>query len=288
VSLGIAFKGAEGIVLAADSRVTLTNILDIPGAAPGAPQKAVISATFDSATKLLSVKSQTHVGAVTFGTASIGQAAPRTVASFLPEFEDDLAKSKKGRLSVEEFAKKLGEFFTAQWTAANMPNPPAAGNEMVFLVGGYDEGAPHGRVFHVTVPTIPKPQEFAVGEFGATWGGQRQFVDRLMAFDPVVVQSICDIFKVPANQQQPVQLEIELKKKLGLAIPWQFLPLQDCIDLCIFLIRTTIQLQQWLVAVRGVGGAIDVATITRTDGFKVVQIKELKGDNFFATVRSSS
>lgn len=153
MSLGIAFKGAEGIVLAADSRVTLNNIIDIPGAAPGTPQKALIPATFDSARKLLNVASQTHVGAVTFGTASIGQAAPRTVASFLPEFEDELAKIKKGRLSVEDFAKKLGEFFTAQWIAAKMPNPPASGNEMTFLVGGYDEGAPHGRVFSVTVPT---------------------------------------------------------------------------------------------------------------------------------------
>lgn len=136
MSLGIAFKGAEGIVLAADSRVTLNNVVDIPGAAPGAVQKALIPATFDSATKLLNVKSQTHVGAVTFGTASIGQAAPRTVASFLPEFEDELSKWKKGRVSVEDFAKKLGEFFTAQWAAARMPTPPPPGNEMIFLVGG--------------------------------------------------------------------------------------------------------------------------------------------------------
>jgi hypothetical protein len=58
------------------------------------------------------------------------------------------------------------------------------------------------------------------------------------------------------------------------------LPLQDCVDLCIFLVRTTIELQKWLVAVRGVGGAIDVATITRTDGFKAIQIKEVRGDTF--------
>ena len=286
MSLGIAFKSAEGIVLAADSRVTLTNIIDIPNPGAGAPQKAVISATYDSATKLLNVKSQTHVGAVTYGAASIGQAAPRTVASFLTEFEDELAKSKKGRLSVEEFAKRLGEFFTAQWKAANMPDPPPPGNEMVFLVGGYDEKAPHGRVFHVVVPTAPTPVEFAAGQFGATWGGQRQFVDRLMAFDPGIAPHVYDILNIPANQRQPDQFDIELKKRLGLPLPWQFLPLQDCIDLCIFLIRTTIQLQRWLVTVRGVGGAIDVATITRTDGFKVVQIKELKGDDFFTTLRS--
>lgn len=282
MSLAIAFKGAEGIVLAADSRVTLNNIIDIPNPAAGAPQKILIQSTFDNSTKLLNVKSQTHVGAVTFGTASIGKAAPRTVASFLPEFEDELAKSKKGRISVEEFAKKLGEFFTAQWIAAGMANPPAAGEEMIFLVGGYDEGAAHGRVFHVIVPVAPKPTEFEPKAFGATWGGQRQFVDRLMAFDPAIAQHVYDALNVPSNQRKPANLEEELKKKLGLPIPWQFLPLQDCVDLCIFLIRTTIQLQQWLVTLRGVGGAIDVATVTRTAGFQVVQSKELRGDDIFA------
>jgi len=289
MSLGIAFKGAEGVVLAADSRVTLNNVVDIPGAVPGAVQKALIPATFDSATKLLNVKSQTHVGAVTFGTASIGQAAPRTVASFLPEFEDELSKAKKGRLSVENFANKLGEFFTAQWATAKMPTPAAPGNEMIFLVGGYDEGAPHGRVFTVSVPNAPKAVEFAANDFGATWGGQRQFVDRLLTgFDPGISQHIYDALNIAANQRQPAILNQELTKKLALPIPWQFLPLQDCIDLCIFLIRTTIQVQQWVVALRGVGGAIDVATITRTGGFKIVQVKELKGDDMFATLRSYS
>ena len=85
---------------------------------------------------------------------------------------------------------------------------------------------------------------------------------------------------------RPGQLEEGLKKKLALPIPWQFLPLQDCIDLSIFLIRTTMQLQKWLVALRGVGGAIDVATVTRTDGFKIVQIKELRGDDDLVFGRS--
>jgi hypothetical protein len=279
MSLGIAFKGAEGIVLAADSRVTLNNVIDIPGAAGQAVQKALIPATFDNATKLLSVKSQTHVGAVTFGTGSIGQPAPRTAASFMPEFEDELCKAKKGRLSVEEFTKKLSEFFTAQWTAAKMPTPAPVGNDMVFLVGGFDEGAPHGRVFTASVPNAPNPVEFAAKDFGATWGGQRQFVDRLiMGYDPGIPPHIYDALNVPAAQRNPVALSAELNKKLALPIPWQFLPLQDCIDLCVFLIRTTIDLQQLLVTQRGVGGAIDVATITRVNGFKMVQAKELKGD----------
>lgn len=40
-------------------------------------------------------------------------------------------------------------------------------------------------------------------------------------------------------------------KDLGLPIPYQFLPLQDCVDLAILLIRTTAELQKFLVDIRG-------------------------------------
>ena len=87
-----------------------------------------------------------------------------------------------------------------------------------------------------------------------------------------------DFLHSPAAQLQPGQpdpLEIEFASELSAKIPWQFLPLQDCVDLCIFAIRSTITLQKWVVDVRGVGGAIDVATVTRTEGFKYIQQKKI-------------
>src|ERR1035438_3016853 len=100
MSLGIAFKGPEGIVLAADSRVTLHAQL------PGAQPPVMIPATFDNATKLLHIKGQRFVGAVTYGAGAIGQRSPRTAHSFLPELEAAIqAKTADNRLSVEDFAK---------------------------------------------------------------------------------------------------------------------------------------------------------------------------------------
>jgi hypothetical protein len=195
----------------------------------------------------------------------------------MPEFEEELAQHKKGRLKVEEFAKKLGEFFMGQWAKAGMPNPAPPNNDIVFFVGGYDEKEPYGRTFQLTVPSNPKPVEQNTDTFGALWGGQREFTDRLIqGFDPRLANEVQDILQIPPAQRR-ADLDSELRKKFTLPIPWQFLPLQDCVDLCVFLVRTTIQLEQWLVYVRGVGGAIDVATITRTDGFKAVQIKEVRG-----------
>lgn len=279
MSLGIAFKGAEGIVLAADSRVTLTtvNTSTVPN--------QVLPSYYDNATKLLRVNGQAYVGAVTYGAGAIGQRSPRTAHSYLPEFEAELAVANSGRLTVEDFASKLSGFFMRQWQAAQMPkeSPP-----MVFLVGGYDEGAPYGRVFEFSVPTIPKPKEQHAGsdKFGMVWGGQKEFTDRIIqGFDgrlPGIVQEILEL-----NKKQTDNLEAQLKERLQANIPFPFLPLQDSVDLSILLIRTTITVQNWIVGVRGVGGPIDVATITRTAGFRPVQQKSITGERLVWQAPSS-
>jgi len=272
MSLGIAFKGAEGVVLAADSRVTLTTMTAGPMGAVAIPS------TFDNATKLLRVTGQNFVGAVTYGRGALGDKQPRTAHSFMPEFEGELSK-KTGdkRLSVESFANELSDFFLGQWKQQNMPLPAPPGSDMVFLVGGYDEGDPYGRVFEIFIPSATKPVERHAGEFGMVWGGQREYMDRLVAgFDPRLAGIAQQFLKLTDDQRNA--LDAHLKAQLQAPIPFQFLPLQDCIDLSIMLIRTTITIQTFLIGVRGVGGEIDLATITRTAGLKPIQLKALTGE----------
>jgi hypothetical protein len=96
MSLGIAFKGTEGIVLAADSRVTFLATLPSPGLPNSrSGQQVIVPATFDNASKMLKVKGQNFVGAVTYGAGSIGATEPRTASSYIPEFESELANEKQ-------------------------------------------------------------------------------------------------------------------------------------------------------------------------------------------------
>lgn len=266
LSLGIAFKGPEGIVLAADSRVTLMSQV--------AGSNTVVQAHYDNATKLLKVKGQDYVGAITYGLGALGDKEPRTAHSYLPEFETDLAT--ENRLSVEEFATKLGDFFQQQWTATNTP---AQADPMVFLVGGFDEGDAYGRVFEVVIPASPTPVEKNAGDFGITFGGQAEIAGRLLnGYDPQL--DALTKRHVHLNTAQTNNFRQKVLQSLVMPIPYQFLPLQDCVDLAIFLIKTTATLQRWAVGVRGVGGAIDVATVTRTDGFQAIQEKEIEGERY--------
>src|SRR5258708_40118501 len=102
MSLGIVVKSPEGLVLAAESRVTLL------GAVP---------VTFVHATKVLSFRGPNDsIGTVTYGQAALGL---RSAQSFLPELEASLPTQ---RVSVSDFAQSLQQFFTKQWQVS-MPLP---------------------------------------------------------------------------------------------------------------------------------------------------------------------
>ena len=57
------------------------------------------------------------------------------------------------------------------------------------------------------------------------------------------------------------------------------MPVQDAIDLAIFLVETTIGFTKFLPGANTVGGAVDVATVTRHEGFKWIRRKHYYPNN---------
>lgn len=262
MSLGIVIRAPEGLVLAAESRVTLT-------VSPPPPEPP-IHVNYDNATKLLNFTNpHNYVGAVTYGVAAIGL---RTAHSFIPEFESTLPDE---RLSIEEFAKRLSNFFMDQWNT--VMDPGYSGPSMTFAIGGFDDAQPYGRAYLLEVPSAPDPvQQGNDDDFGITWGGQREWVDRLLqGYDSRLPDVLVQALGLDQARQQ------EMMNALGglqMPTPLQAMALQDCVDLSIFFIRTTILGQQLTVGIRGCGGFIDVATITRREGLQFVQRKTLHGE----------
>jgi hypothetical protein len=255
MSLGIVIKGPEGIVLAAESRVTLT------APTPTGP----LHVNFDNATKVLAFhRPNTSVGAVTYGAASIGI---RTPHGFIPEFEAGL--SPDVRLPVDEFAQRLSDFFLGQWNAV-MPTP-YTGPDICFVVGGFDAGQPYGRVFDFYIPNRPLIVEQNSTGSGLVWGGQREMVDRLIqGFDSSLLGLLQSTLSLDATQMATVTQAL---RQLNMPLPIDAMALQDYIDLATFFIRTTIAGQKLTVGIRGCGGPIDVAIITRNAGFQFIHKK---------------
>jgi hypothetical protein len=273
MSLAVIFKGPEGIVLAADSRVTLTSVSQtMIGSEGTAIQEQVHHSYFDNARKLLSLQGHPNLGIVTYGQGAIGQSRPRMAHGFISEFEAHLNENGNGDpLRVEEAAKLLGTFFMEQWGEANMPE---GSDPMVFQVAGFDDGAAYGRVFEVSVPNALDPVEQIADDFGVKWGGQTYLLERLMSgIAPMAYAHAQD--ELSLTDEQVAALAQRWNNELQLPIPYQFLPLQDCVDLATFLVDMTATVMTWTAGVQGVGGDVDVATITRTDGFASVRQKRI-------------
>jgi hypothetical protein len=267
MSLGVVIKGAEGIVLAADSRVTVT-------AKMAGGQSLMVN--FDNASKLLTFSEpHAYVAAVTFGAAVIGQ---RTAHSYIPEIEVGLGKERK---TVREYAEHLSEFFGARWAENYAPGgavPPDGGIQ--FIVGGFDNPeTAYGSVFVFGVPLAPDPIQRNAADFGMTWGGQLNIAARLVfGYDPIIMGVIAERFDI-TDQAELEQLGNDFKRRVGFQIPFQVLPLQDCVDLATFLLGATVTTQNLGIGVRGVGGTIEVAYVTRNTPVRWLRRKRLKSSD---------
>ena len=79
-----------------------------------------------------------------------------------------------------------------------------------------------------------------------------------------------------------------LRNNLAYTIPYESLPLQDCIDLAAFLIRTTIVAQNLSVGQHGVGGSIEIVTITPQEGLQWIQKRQIRGEQSVRDIDSAT
>lgn len=267
MSLGILIKAPEGLVLAAESRVTLTAQMGVNS----------LNVNFDNATKLFCFHEPfDRIGVVTYGMATIGF---RTAQSFIPEFESTLTKEDAG-IKIGDFAKRLSDFFLLQWKKS-MPADFPINQDMVVNVAGFDDGEPYGKVFSFYIPRLPEPVEQnpivnGQHQFGITYGGQREIVDRLIfGYDPRIFEILTHQFQLDPAKLQELQRSL---LPLTLQLPIQVMPLQDCVDVALLFLRTTIDAQKLTFGLRGCGGAIDLAIITRNNPLQFIQKKSITGE----------
>jgi hypothetical protein len=262
MSLSVIVMGPEGLVFAAESR----SLMDLP-----LPNGTKCPISFDATNKLLTFdEPHNFVAAVTYGLGGIGS---RSIYSFMPELEAALAK--QGRLAIDKFAKKLSDFFMSEWN--KVPElKDYKGVPITFLVGGFNKGELYNHTYEIQIPSKPEPTE--IPPTGIRWGGQIELVDRLMkGYDPNLPTQLSVAWSLSDEQ---VKAMPQIAQSLELSFPLYAMGLQGCVDLAVLLIRTTIETQRLSVCVRGCGGLIDVATITRKYGLRYVQRKQVEGELF--------
>lgn len=241
MSFAIAVYVREGIVMAADSRLTLSRT--IPQS--GGPVVQLAVGQTDSNQKLFLARND--VGIATYGDADI-KGVP--IAGFIESFLET-ALPEVGE--VEDTAKALLAFFQ------KLDPVPATH----FLVAGYakrDDGI-RQEIWLLDVRNGSCVLRNPPGDQGATWGGEVDILTRLV--QPLAEVDTADkiVSRLPVH-----------------AIPWGFFTLQDAIDFAIFATRSTIDAIRFQPRPKTVGGPIDVL-VMRQKGCQWIQRKELHGDS---------
>jgi hypothetical protein len=256
MSLAVTVICPEGVVVATDSRVTLSYYLD-----PKADEKIIVQSNFDNATKLLTLKKPHNFVAIsTVGAGTIGD---RTIHGFGAEFQETLGDK---RLKIKTYAEKLEKFYQTQWDSVEHEESDSG-----------IEGELYGELYLVNVPKPKggsKPTlQIAQGSFNVAWNGDVSLVTRLVnGMDPVLVYRIDN---AGFDKEVVDKISSIVTSLPGSVYPISTYALQDSINLARFLINSTVQGQNLLQTQRTVGGNIDICIIKSEDGCSYISKKEL-------------
>lgn len=267
MTLAVTVVCQDGVVVAADSRTTLAN-------------HRMLRVGSDFTHKVFE---SGGVAVATYGEAFV---ADRSIASHMAEF----AVVEAGNCDHPgPTARKLAGFFGDRYDAYvdELPDddtPPPGVAALGFLVSGYDD-AGVGEAWEVTLPDRSvEPIATTANGGGAAWRGQSDVVTRIVRGSDLEL-----LERLAAAHRRTEELhELEpLLDACSYRIPFDSMNLQDGIDFAVLCIRTTIDVQRLTLGPAatapefswpGVGGPIEIATVTPRRGFGWVQRTSVQGE----------
>jgi hypothetical protein len=273
MTIAIAIKVHDGIVLAADSTTSIGFLP--PGPATGPMQ---ITNTYNNANKVFNLIKGQPLGGATWGSGSIGTASistlmkdlrKRMVAGGAPE--DNPWHIDLTRYTVEEVALKVKAYFEEQ-IAANPNQLPTGG----FLLAGYStgNGIAESWLLNINNGVVAMP----VKQVGPTpsdpymfYEGQGEAIERLVFGMAPFLPAALAAKGVPVAEL-PSWLDM-IRQASAAGLLSSAMPIQDAIDLADFLATVSAQFSRYTPGPQTIGGPIDIAAITKHEGFKWVRRK---------------
>lgn len=306
MTLAISTITSSGIVLTADSRQTYKN------------QAGAIRIGSDSATKLFKLNDK--CGVAISGRAFLKDgSSTKDAGFFVKEFADTGNIDGK---NIKEVAQSLSEYLGSIFVATELGALKSqieerveqiGGTQLTFLapkginlpysyqdkdgktvsdygwietinmiVAGIDDDKV-GRAFTVCVPGGPI-NEKDTKQCGALWVGQTDVILRIIKGYAPEIENLDIVKEGLMRNQAVVKTQFE---RLEYIINWGTITLQDAVDFCILMTRTTESVQRFSDGtslapggIPGVGGEIDIAVITAKDGFRWLKQKVVKTEGY--------
>ncbi len=270
MSICVAVKVPEGVVLAADSASSIAGAPTLPGGQQG-PQGIV--KVFYNATKALQIRSL-PVGVVCWGAGSF---QVRTIASLIEEFgnEQNTKQLEAEKLSMEELAGSLWEFLLGRSDDLFEKVPREARPLTGLLVAGYSGDRFFPELYRMGVPMHSpesvRPDRDGKPWFGAVWYGLTDAIVRFHhgrddRFFEVIDQALRER-SGSADLKIDESLRESVRGQLEYPVLFHAMPLNDAVEYAEFVVDLTIKRCRFVVGAELCGGPIDVATVTKQEGF---------------------
>lgn len=274
MTIAISLKVHDGVVLAADSASTLVQQLSNG-------ETSVVN-VYNNANKIVNLCKGLPLGVIVWGAGSIG---PISITTILKDLRSMLCGATAGldgaewRLDpsayqVSEVAMRVKEYVFDRLYAATFQSGPEA-PQLGMIVAGYSSRGQHAEEYQIaTTPSgTDGPTSLRAPEMcGFTIGGQPETIARLvMGADPRMGQVLTDNLGVPPEQ---VGLAVSIiEQQLTLPLVQDAMPFADALELAHFLVDATVKVSRFMPGPATVGGPIEVAGITKHEGFKWVHRK---------------
>lgn len=271
MTIAIALKVGDGIVLGADSAATVTGPAGVN--------------VYTNAEKVFNLVKGLPIGGVFFG---LGGLQGRSVSSVIKDLRTELSDSQSPRYlnpasyTIEEAATQVREFLYEERYRREFPvrvPDPATGGErdhfevMGIMVAGYSAGSTQSELWLVEVdsngvcgppvcsirPDVPVTLQV---------GAQKEAVMRLLGgWSPRILDGMIKSGMDPNAARQFLTSQ-PMEPLISPAMP-----LQDAIDLVDFLIKVTAGFVRFAPGHSTVAEPIDLAAITRHEKFRWIRRK---------------
>jgi hypothetical protein len=251
----VSVKINDGIVLAADSASTFTN-----------------AQVYDHAEKIVNLVKGLPVGVMSTGDGGIGSESLATLLKDLGKRLRDNQDAMYLDPSSYTMADVAGRVHRFLFSEKSMP---AGGTANILLrVCGYSAGRPLPEVWQVQLQGATAYELLLVHpetNFGINWDGQYDALNRLVLGAPTDLEQWAMEWGMKQADAHALGAAIRQRAQETLAIPT--MPIQDAIDLARYLVEVTIGFTKFSITKqpKTVGGAIEMAAITKHEGFRWVQ-----------------
>lgn len=249
MSLIVTVCTSEGIILASDSRSSLTKTVPLEN------KEIIQFGAHYSDTAYKTFLCSNNIGISTCGNANV---MGKSIASHIENFINNCICKND---SVKEVSEKLLTYFSGLHHS----------DPVVFHVAGYEKtnGRDCSKVYRV-VTNLNVNSLVLDDSCGVQWDGESEVLRRIIKNGYVVGESdvialnnltITNSEGIPTTLENVIVLPNNALHSKEAEIAWEYMTIQDGIDFAKYAIQTTIDTMRFQVAAKTVGGPVDILVV---------------------------